>query len=90
MSARVNVSATPNPNSVKVTVDRPVVERGSRTFDSAAEAAVHPLAAALFRLSGVARVFMLGDFITVTKTPEADWKALIPEIERAVLSHFGS
>ena len=47
-----------------------------------------PLATALFALPGVARVFLGGDFITVTKTDALDWQSLKPQVLGAIMEHF--
>ena len=81
----VRFSPTPNPNAGKFTVNRKVVEgASSKSFYNADDAADHPLASALFELEGVASLFMVDDFITVTKTPDADWQALIPQVQAAI------
>jgi len=80
-AATVRFQPTPNPNAGKFTVDRTVVPGdASRSYYSAADAADDPLARALFALDGVASLFMVADFITVTKRPDADWGALVPQI----------
>ncbi len=80
----VRHQATPNPNAVKFVVDRQVVESGSRSYFSAAEAAGDPVGEALMAIDGVASVFMVKDFITVTKSPSADWSELMPRVEDAI------
>jgi hypothetical protein len=76
---------TPNPNAVKFVVPgRRLVESGSRSFFDAAAAAGDPLASAVMGLDGVASIFMVNDFVTVTRTPEADWGELIPRVEAAI------
>jgi Fe-S cluster biogenesis protein NfuA len=47
-----------------------------------------PLASALFTLPGVARVFLGGDFVSVTKSDEVSWQALKPQILAAIMDHF--
>jgi NFU1 iron-sulfur cluster scaffold homolog, mitochondrial len=75
----IQFSATPNPNAGKFTVGRAVVDgKASRTFHNAAQAAADPVAAALFELDGVISVFMVSDFVTVTKDQEASWSELVP------------
>jgi hypothetical protein len=72
---------TPNPNAGKFVVGMPVVEgKASKSFYSAGQAAGTPVAEALFGLDGVASLFMVEDFITVTKVPDADWSALAPRV----------
>ena len=39
---------------------------------------------ALFALDGVVSVFMVDDFVTVTKAPEAEWAELVPEVTAAI------
>jgi hypothetical protein len=81
MSVSVRYQPTPNPNAGKFTVDRQVVPgSASRSFYNAAQAESDPVASALFALDGVASVFMVADFVTVTKSPEADWDVLVPAV----------
>ena len=81
----VRYQPTPNPNAGKFTVDRPVVEgKASKSFYAAEQAAADPVAKALFELDGVASIFMVADFVTVTKAPEADWAALVPAVTAAI------
>lgn len=86
--ANVTYQPTPNPNSLKFVVDRPVVESGSESYMNAEDAQKSPVASALFAIEGVAGVFMLGNFITVTKSPEAAWDALLPQVEQVLTEHF--
>jgi hypothetical protein len=90
MPVSVQFQATPNPNAGKFVLDRKVHEgSGSRSFHSAAQAAGDPLAEPLFALDGVASIFMVNDFVTVTKTADAAWPALIPQVERAIRAALG-
>lgn len=89
MASTVRFQPTPNPNAGKFVVDRPVVEDDRpRSYDSAAEAAGDAVAQALFGLGPVTNVFMVEDFITVTKVPDADWESLIPRVEEAIRTHL--
>lgn len=81
MPATVRYSPTPNPNAGKFTADRRIVEgKASRSYYSAAQAASDPLGAELFALPGVASLFLVDDFVTVTKQPDATWDSLIPRV----------
>lgn len=81
----VRFQATPNPNAGKFVTNREVVPGGaSRSFFSVEEARGHALAEALMELEGVASLFMVEDFITVTKEPTADWGVLIPQVEKTI------
>lgn len=74
---------TPNPNAVKCILDRKATER-PRSYFRAQEAAGDPLGAALFAIAGVTNVLISGDWITVNKSPEADWKSVKAGIERVL------
>lgn len=78
---------TPNPNSVKFTLDRPVILGESKTYDSPSTADT-PLAKTLFEVDGVASLFFLNNFITVTKDPDADWNNIVFAIEDRIKRHF--
>lgn len=76
---------TPNPNAGKFTLNRRVVEgTSSKSFYNPEDAADHVLGAALFELEGVASIFMVDDFVTVTKSPDASWDRLVPEVQRVI------
>lgn len=71
----VNIYAelTPNPNSLKFVANELLLEGGTVEYLSKAEAVNCPLAAQLFDFSGVDKVFITANFITVTKTSDLDW-----------------
>jgi hypothetical protein len=86
----IRAQQTPNPNAMKFTLDRIVVEgKASKSFFSAAQAQADPLASALFSVDGVASLFMVADFITVTKTPAANWPELVPRVESVIRETLG-
>lgn len=58
------------------------------SFNTPAEADHHPLGRRLFSLPGVANVFILPQFVTITKHPAEDWDVLMPKIERAIDAYF--
>jgi NFU1 iron-sulfur cluster scaffold homolog, mitochondrial len=86
---KVEFQQTPNPNAGKFVVSQQVAPVGtSRSYYEADEAREDPVARALMRLTGIRSVFMVDDFITVTKTPAANWDALVPQIQEAIREHL--
>lgn len=84
MSFKVTeVQPTPNPNAAKFVLDRPIVEQPTSFFNASA-AKGHPLAEALFAIPGVSSLLLLGDFVTVNKTPDARWDEVAARV-KAVL-----
>jgi Fe-S cluster biogenesis protein NfuA len=86
----IQTEETPNPATLKFLPGRVVMDRGTADFDAADKAARSPLAESLFRIDGVARIFLGSDFITVTKTDEKDWPVLKPQILGLIMEHFSS
>ncbi len=84
----IETEGTPNPATLKFLPGVPVMGSGTADFASDHAAGSSPLAAALFALPGVARVFLGGDFITITKADHAEWQALRPQVLGAIMEHF--
>lgn len=88
---RIRFQSTPNPNAGKFILDREVVPGGkSRSYFSSAEARGDALGEALMELDGVASIFMVEDFVTVTRRPGVDWQILIPRVEEAIRAALGT
>ena len=84
----IETEGTPNPATLKFLPGRDVMGDGTADFAGPDTAGRSPLATALFALPGVARVFLGGDFITVTKSDIAEWQALRPQVLGAIMEHF--
>ena len=87
----IQTETTPNPLTLKFLPGREVTGEGSREFRSPEEAVASPLAAALFEVNGVARVFFGPDFLTVTRhAGDLEWRQLKAPILAAVMEHYTS
>lgn len=84
----IETEGTPNPATLKFLPGRDVMTSGTADFPSAAAAARSPLALALFALPGVVRVFLGGQFVSVTKDESTQWSALKPLVLGALMDHF--
>jgi Fe-S cluster biogenesis protein NfuA len=84
----IETEGTPNPATLKFLPGQEVMGLATADFASARSVERSPLAAALFTLPGVARVFLGGDFITVTKTDAVVWAELKPLVLGAIMDHF--
>jgi hypothetical protein len=82
--ADVRVQSTPNPNAIKITVDRKLTDGKSKSYGSAGAAAADPVASKIFAVEGVQSVFVLNDFITVTKSAGTDWQQVADQVRAAV------
>jgi Fe-S cluster biogenesis protein NfuA len=84
----IETEGTPNPATLKFLPGRDVMGAGTADFASPQAAARSPLAASLFELPGITRVFLGTDFVTVTKSDVATWQALKPEVLGLLMEHF--
>jgi len=82
---RMHAERTPNPNSIKWVLGRPVVEGpASAHFEVAPTPDVSPLAARLFEVEGVVGAFLASNFVTVTKRPDVEWTDIAQSIVDAI------
>jgi hypothetical protein len=83
--ARVTPSTTPNPNAMKFTLD---VTLPARIDTTRGEGADGPFARAMLAVDGVASVFGVNDFVTITREPDADWDPIVCAVEDAAAEHL--
>ena len=82
----LSMQATPNPNAVKFTLNRVVAAQG-KTYREASVADAE-WAKQLLGIAGVTQVFAINNFISVNKTPEANWDTIGPQVERILKQAF--
>lgn len=86
----IQTESTPNPATLKFLPGKEVLAAGTADFTTAEAANASPLAFRVFGVTGVRGVFLGSDFVTVTKTDEADWSEIKPGILGAIMEHFAS
>jgi len=87
---RIEVQPTPNVHALKFTLDRRLTQGRSETYTSREQASASPLAQRLLSIPGVRMVFLLNDFVTITREPDADWERIVPEVERVLREHLSA
>ncbi len=83
----IQTETTPNPATLKFIPGRPVMPEGTFDFPDAETGQRSPLAARIFSIPEVERVFFGADFITVTRR-EGDWRHIKPAVLGAIMEHF--
>lgn len=84
----IQTEATPNPDSLKFIPGRIVMTTGTASYTTVADCYNSPLAKRLLEISDIRGVFFGSDFITLTKSPDADWYVLKPSIIGIIMEHF--
>ena len=85
---QIRVEETPNPNSLKISVNRMIWEGRAQTFSSPEQALTSPLARDLLAVPGVKSVFFLRDFVTISREPGAAWESIAPQVETILRGHL--
>jgi hypothetical protein len=83
--ATATPSPTPNPNALKFTLDVTLPEM--MNVQSAADAGT-PFQRAVLSVPGVASLFGVNDFVTVTRVDGADWDPIIAAVVEAAEEHL--
>ena len=82
--ALASPSPTPNPDAMKFTLDTTLPAMINVT--SAEAATGHRFADTVFAAGGVAAIFGVDDFITVTRQPGCEWAPIIAAVVTAAAS----
>lgn len=85
----IQTEETPNPNALKFFPGSDVSPTGP-VFLNTPEEALHKsqLASKIFHIGQVSAVFYGSNFITITKTDDAEWKIIKPEILMVIMDHL--
>lgn len=86
----IQTEDTPNPATLKFLPGRDVAgtDVPAIDFERGADVSHAPLAEMLFMIPDVTRVFFGADFVSVTKSDEAQWKHLKPAVLGAIMDFF--
>ncbi len=84
----IQTERTPNPATLKFLPGEVVMSSGTADFRDVEAAERSPLARRLFQVEGVTGVFFGGDFVSVSKSDDADWQLLKPVILGVIMEHF--
>jgi NFU1 iron-sulfur cluster scaffold homolog, mitochondrial len=76
----VYTEMTPNPETMKFVTDRVLLPGNSVDFTEPSAAVQSPLAIELFGFPFVHGVFIMNNFVTLTKTADTEWSDVIPSM----------
>ncbi len=80
----VRTKETPNPNALQFVINAVILDDGSISFTSKKEAEGDKLAEALFEKPGILDVFVMGNFVAVTKDEKTSWVPLKDRIWKTI------
>ncbi len=74
----VYAEQTPNPETMKFVFNKMILPDDSADFPTRESAAVSPLAKNLYEFNFVNGVFIMNNFVTITRTEGVEWNEVIP------------
>lgn len=88
-NVNIYLESNPNPNSLKFVANFMLVPDGE-TFDfpSIESAGSSPLALGLFEFQYVERVFIMNNFVTITKNESSEWHEIRNELKQYILNYL--
>ena len=83
----IQIQETPNPNSLKFIIEKPVLDKGE-IFFTRQDKKIPPLVQELFRDANIEAVFLHQDFISVTKNNNQNWEDIRDEVLSLISNWF--
>lgn len=80
----VRTKETPNPNALQFVINAVLLDNGNISFASKKEAEGDKMATALFERPGVLSVFVMDNFVTVTKDDKTSWVPLKDRVWKTI------
>ena len=80
----VRTRETPNPNALQFVVNAAILDNGNVSFANKEEAKDDKMAAALFEKPGILNVYVMENFITVTKDDKTSWVPLKDRVWKSI------
>ena len=84
-----SIQPTPNPNAFKFLMDQPMAQSGKTlAYAKPEQAQTDVLAQGMFAIPGVETLFFCDNFVTVSMTTDADWRAVAEQCTKLLESHI--
>lgn len=83
----VRVRETPNSDALQYVLNAEILDHGNKSYASVADCNGDKLGQALFDMRGVKTVYVMGNFVTVTKDSKVDWRPLKDQIWKTIDKH---
>jgi Fe-S cluster biogenesis protein NfuA len=72
---------TPNPETMKFVFNKMILPDEAEDYPTKEKANASPLAKSLFEFSFVNGVFVMNNFVTITRAPETEWHEITPIVK---------
>ena len=83
----VRTRETPNPDALQFVINSVILSRGNKSYSSQKDCDGDGLGQAIFALEGIASVYVMDNFVTVTKDGSVEWTPLRDQVWKAIDSN---
>jgi len=80
----VRTRETPNDDALQYVINAQILGHGNKSYASKSDCDGDPLGQALFARRGVKNVYIMENFVTVTKDPDVDWNPLKDQVWKTI------
>ena len=80
----IRTRETPNDDALQYVLNAQILDHGNKSYASKSDCDGDPLGKALFERRGVKNVYVMENFVTVTKDPDVDWNPLKDQIWKTI------
>jgi len=80
----VRTRETPNADALQYVLNAQILDNGNKSYASKSDCDGDPLGKALFERRGVKNVYIMENFVTVTKDPDVDWNPLKDQVWKTI------
>ena len=86
----IQTEETPNPSSLKFVLENIIAPTSSFSFEKENKNTYSGFSNDIFNIAGVIRVFVLDNFITITKDEDFNWDTIKPQILSLIMDYISS
>lgn len=79
---------TPNPETMKFVFNKMILPDEAEDYPTKEKANASPLAKSLFEFSFVNGVFVMNNFVTITRAPETEWHEITPIVKEFLKAYL--
>ncbi|GJL77595.1 MAG: hypothetical protein NPINA01_05840 [Nitrospinaceae bacterium] len=83
----IRTRETPNADALQYVLNAQILDHGNKSYASKGDCDGDKLGQALFGMRGVKNVYVMENFVTVTKDPTIDWNPLKDQIWKTIDKH---
>ena len=80
----VRTRETPNPSALQFVLNSQILEHGNLSYETVEDCGDDKLGKVLFEKRGVKTVYIMDNFVTVTKEDDVDWNPLKDQVWKAI------